>query len=615
MMKQYLLPLLCLAMTGQAMAQSETYTQGFEATFFGVPAGWAAVGNANQWSRQTAGTQPTCSPYSGVGMYRFNTQFGITQTVSTPKIDWSKRGTNNTYFSFYMYRDSQNKNADSLSIFVNTTRSLTGAKWIGGVSRYAYAQYPDSVQEGWKRYSFAIPGSFTGTENYIMLRGNAARGFRIFIDSVEWEGFPTYCAGKPTAGSISSNPKLICTNQGTAQFTLSGMTTGSGITYTWQYADSLKGAWTTINTPNTQWQSGNINRSLYFRCIVTCDKSGESDTTDAYYMFVDVNNEITGPNFTVTPANSTLCAGADPVGIKLTISDGRSMTYSWNPTDGIQTITADSVLASPAATTLYQIVGVDSMGCSTTRQARVTIDPGPNVTIAAGDTNVCEGSAVTLTANGFGFGITYEWSTGETTRTINFTSTGADTVWVKASSNAGCSRTVSQVINTVKKPVADMTYTQYDDSFNFYNASLNSNGGVEWYYGDGNESRKDNPVYNYGKAGGFTVTLVAKNPPCAADTAYFDVQSILTNSTLDLRLSGIHVSPNPTADKVWVESAEPLMGVRYALFSIDGRLVFMGDEHLSPSLFSVDLTGVNPGLYLLWVEADGKQGAYRIQKQ
>jgi hypothetical protein len=613
-MKKYLLSALCLLLSSQVWAQAETFTESFEATFFGVPAGWAGVGNSNQWSRQTNGTQPTCSPYSGTAMYRFNTQFGITQTVSTPKIDWSKRGTNNTYFSFYMYRDSQNTNADSLSIFLNTSRSLTGATWIGGVARYAYAQYPDSVSEGWKRYSFAIPGSFTGTENYIMMRGNAARGFRIFIDSVEWEGYPTYCAGKPTAGSISTNPKLICTNQGSAQFTLSGMSTGSGITYTWQYADSLTGAWTTVNTPNTQWQSGNINRSLYFRCIVSCDKSGESDTSDAYFLFVDVNGEITGPNFTVAPANTTLCAGADPVGIKLTISDGRSMTYSWTPTDGIQEVSADSVLAKPSVTTVYQIVGVDSMGCSTTRQARVTIDPGPNVTITAGDTNVCEGSSVTLTANGFGFGITYEWSTGETTRTINFTSTGSDTVFVTAKSGAGCSRTASQLINTVKKPMADMTYTQFDDSFNFFNASKNSNGGVEWYYGDGNESRQNNPIYNYGKAGGFTVTLVAKNPPCAPDTAYFDVEAMLTNSNIDFSLPGVAVAPNPTQDQVWVELAEPALGVRYALFSIDGRLQFMGDEHHQTERFSVDMSAQKPGLYLLWIEADGRQGAYRVQK-
>lgn len=593
--------------------QSEQYTEGFEEDFFQVPSGWGTIGNANQWSRRTAGGQPDCEPFSGSAMMRFRTAFGqFNQTIYSPRIDWSKRSNYNTYISFYLYRDSQNTNDDSLSVLVNTQPSLDGATWIGGVARYTKTNKPDSVNEGWKKYSFLVPTSFDGNRNYFLLQGHADRGNSIYIDSVEWEGYPTFCEGKPKAGKIKSTPEIICTTQGTAFFELTGASDETGTSLKWEYADSANranGNWTTINTTNTTWQA-NITNNYYFRAIVFCEKSEMSDTTEEYFLFVDVNQEVLGPLITVAPTNTTVCAG-DTVMLTASVSDNRTISYSWEPAESLSSGSGDTVYAAPTNTTTYTITGIDTLGCSQTRQARVNIDNGPNVSIIVGDTNVCEGSTVELRAQVFGFGgAEIQWNTGETSQIIEYVTSGTDTVSVSATSNNGCTNETSQILNTVLKPKSKYTFTQFNDSFNFFDKSENTNGEVEWFFGDGNESRRKNPIYNYGRSGSFEVTLVSKNPPCPNDTVVFDVFSQIQNS-LGGHIKGIEIGPNPSANKLYVFNRSKEKITRWYIINSLGQTVLSGIKE--PTY--VDIENLRAGSYLFILSVENKQGTYRILKQ
>lgn len=593
--------------------QSEQYTEGFEDAFNRVPNGWGTIGNANQWSRRTTGGQPDCDPFSGSAMIRFRTAFGqFSQTIYSPRIDWSKRSNYNTYISFYLYRDSQNTNNDSLSVLINTQPSLDGATWIGGVARYTKTNKPDSVSEGWKKYSFLVPTSFNGNRNYFLLQGHADRGNSIYIDSVEWEGYPTFCEGKPKAGKIKSTPEIICTTQGTAFFELTGASDETGTSIKWEYADSANranGNWTTINTTNTTWQA-NITNNYYFRAIVFCEKSEMSDTTEEYFLFVDVNQEVLGPLITVVPTNSTVCAG-DTVMLTASVSDNRTISYSWEPAESLSSGSGDTVYAAPTNTTTYRITGIDTLGCSQTRQARVNIDNGPNVTIIVGDTNVCEGSTIELRAQAFGFGgAEIEWSTGETSQIIEYVTSGTDTISVSATSSNGCSNETSQILNTVLKPESKYTYTQFNDSFNFFDKSENTNGEVEWFFGDGNESRRKNPIYNYGRSGSFEVTLVSKNPPCPNDTLVFDVFSQIHNS-LGGKIKGIEIGPNPSANKLFIFNRSKENITRWSIINPLGQTVL--SEANEPTFIVTE--GLRPGSYLLILTVENKKGTYRILKQ
>ncbi len=154
----------------------------------------------------------------------------------------------------------------------------------------------------------------------------------------------TFCEGKPKAGKIKSTPEIICTTQGTAFFELTGASDETGTSIKWEYADSANhanGNWTTINTTNTSWQA-NITNNYYFRAIVFCEKSEMSDTTEEYFLFVDVNQEVLGPLITVAPTNTTVCAG-DTVMLTATVSDNRKISYSWEPAESLSSGSGDTV--------------------------------------------------------------------------------------------------------------------------------------------------------------------------------------------------------------------------------------------------------------------------------
>ena len=262
--------ILFFAISGTTFGQAELKTEDLETNAF-PPTGWAGVGNINLWSRRTgAQTNPTCSPNGGSGLMRFAARSafgaGTQQTISSPLMDLTARAGGNSYFSFYIYRDTIFNQADSLTIFINTSRSLTGAKRLGVVARYAKLNLPDIVAEGWQKYSFAIPASYTGATNYILIQGTARssgnNGGNVFLDDFEWQHFPTYCSGTPNSGSITAFPTKICAANGQATFTIAGNTSSYGTSIQWQAATTATGTYNNFGT-GTNPATGNcsyINR-------------------------------------------------------------------------------------------------------------------------------------------------------------------------------------------------------------------------------------------------------------------------------------------------------------------------------------------------------------------
>ena len=272
---------IMLLNVNNAFSQAELKTEDLETNAF-PPTGWAGVGNINLWSRRTgAQTTPTCNAHGGTGLMRFASRnantAGTQQTISSPLMDLSSRGSGNSYFSFYIYRDSGFNQADSLTILINTSRSLTGAKRLGVVARYAKLNLPDIVSEGWQQYSFSIPSSYTGTVNYILITGtarsNGGAGGHVYLDDFEWQHFPTYCTGKPTAGTFTTSPTKICAGAGALTLTLSGNTTGSGISIQWQSATTATGTYGNVGTGTNPFATF-ANATRFYRAIVTCSKSG-----------------------------------------------------------------------------------------------------------------------------------------------------------------------------------------------------------------------------------------------------------------------------------------------------------------------------------------------------
>jgi hypothetical protein len=580
----------CLAISGSDLFGQTTTGEGFESATAFPPTGWQTVGGGfggPTWSRRTtanAGTTPVAKPFGGSGMARFssnNATAGGTQTLGSPVIDLSKRGTANSYISLYMYRDSIYKGDDSVSVWFNTSRSLTGAKRLGGIARYCRKTMPDSVSNGWYKYSFAIPSSFTGTTNYFLIQATArggAQGGHIFIDSVTWDAYPTFCDGTPNSGTLSASTYYICGAAGPSTITLAGNTASTGISIKYQTstdsATFTTNAWTTnVNTANF---GAAIGKYRYIRAIVTCAKSGLVDTSNCIRIWID--NTATAPTITVTPANATLCAGAT-VGVKLVASG--ALTYTWTPTTGLSSNTGDTMYALPSTSTFYTVAGIDDKGCTGQRNVAVQIQNGPTVTLTATDTMVCDGDSVQLTATVAPIGgppptYTYAWSTGSTKNTTFAKANGATSSYqVSVKNAAGCETKVSKTIFGVLKPVNTYKYTVIGGrkvQFDFTGSNAKS---VYWNFSDGNESFQKATTYTFSADGTFKVMLVALNPPCKSDTVYFDVKVTTVPSAINnVVLADLNMRPNPSNDLAYITFNGMESNVAVMVLDAMGRVVY-----------------------------------------
>ena len=108
------------------------------------------------------------------------------------------------------------------------------------------------------------------------------------------------------------------------------------------------------------------------------------------------------PNITAT--NTTvICYNGSAV---LTASGGTS--YTWTP-GGV----GSSITVSPTSNTVYNVVGTNSLGCTNSAAASVTVLTLPSIT--ANTVTICNGNTGTLTASS---GTTYTWSSGSTLNTM-----------------------------------------------------------------------------------------------------------------------------------------------------------------------------------------------------
>lgn len=619
MKKSYLfLSVVILLLTSSQEMKAQTVTgEGFERTAF-PPPGWSTIGNVGfggGWSRRTtanAGTTPTTAPQAGSAMARFtcrNQAAGTTQTLVSPVIDLSSRSNTNSYVSFYMFRDSIYTTDDSLTFWFNSARSLIGATRIQGIKRYAKANYPDSGTQGWYKYSFAIPATFVGSVNYFMLQGTArgaANAGNIFIDSVTWDAYPTFCEGKPDAGTVSANTYYVCGNVGPATVTLSNYTSTTGITLSWQ--TSTDSSTFTTNAWTTAVNNGNFSAAIgtyrYIRAIVTCGRSGEADTSNCIRIWID--NNATPPTVTVSPNGGAICSGSTT---PLKIVANGATSYTWTPTTGLSATTDDTIYALPTVATAYTVSGTDDNGCIGTRNFFVQIQNGPNVTITAIDSIICDGDSVLLTANAGGGGgggggvLTYAWSTGATTRTAWAPANGEKSNYqVSVKNAAGCETIRNQDVYGVLQPKAAYSYKVIKDrTVEFIFEGTNA-ADVYWNFSDGNESFQQTTTYTFSSDNTFKVMLVANNPPCGSDTIYFDVTVALSNATVKrIGLLNIRVAPNPTTDylNVTFNGFEPTLNVQ--IYDLKGSLI-MQQEYFNVTGnkgVKIMLNEIPDGIYIL----------------
>ncbi|MEI8278994.1 MAG: PKD-like domain-containing protein [Bacteroidota bacterium] len=310
------------------------------------PTGWTILGTASYWLNVTSGTFPTCSPHSGTHMAEFNS-FSIASgnaSYVTPSFSLSAVAANTPTVTGWFYRETLNytTSGDSISVYINTSSSLTGATYLGRVARAAGMNMPNTVATtGWYQYTFNVPAAYTASApaiNYVIFKGVSAWGDNCFLDDVTWDSYPPPCSGAPIAGTISpAGPLNMCSPISTT-FSLQGNTLATGITYQWQQSTNGGVSYTAIPGATSGIYTFAPGGNIMINCVVTCTSSGQSATTPA----VTIN--MNGPTYATLPFVESfenwqsICGNTESPGV------------SWrnNPTTGNQSWRRDDQGVSTA---------------------------------------------------------------------------------------------------------------------------------------------------------------------------------------------------------------------------------------------------------------------------
>ena len=135
--------------------------------------------------------------------------------------------------------------------------------------------------------------------------------------------------------------------------------------------------------------------------------------------------------------DKNICTGTSTI-LKASGAD----SYVWNNTgeEGY------SIVVSPESQTTYSVTGTTD-GCSATASHTINVKDHPNVQII-GNTAVCEGESVTLTATGAD---SYEWAHGGSDAEVTVKPEAETTYMVTGSIN-GCSATATHTVSIKSKP-------------------------------------------------------------------------------------------------------------------------------------------------------------------
>ncbi len=290
----------------------------------------------------------------------------------------------------------------------------------------------------------------------------------------------------PTATIAPASATLTCAS------TSATLTASGGGTYLWGAGGNTNAI--TVTTPNT------------YTVTVTSGTNGCTATASAV-----VNQNITPPVATVTPANATL--NCTTISAVLTASGGGSYAWSNGGSNATKTVSAPNT---------YTVTVTDGVnGCTATASAVVSQNVTPpvaSVTPASAVLN-CTTTSATLTASGGG---TYAWSNSANTAAITVTTPNTYTVTVTNSAN-GCTASASATVTqTAVPPVASINPSTFLLSCTATSTVLTATGGgtYQWSTGVGTNTITVTTPNTY------TVTVTDGTSGCTATASAIVSQNI-----------------------------------------------------------------------------------------
>lgn len=239
----------------------------------------------------------------------------------------------------------------------------------------------------------------------------------------------------PVTIEESPGPVAMADNTGPAcpgeQIKLIGSTsdTSSNAQYHWTGPDGFA---SNEQTPTLTPSAGN------YVLEVTIDGcTSEPDTTMVSILPL--------PEITLLP-DDTLAACA---GDTIEVMAAGAASYSWESADHHPLDTGSTLIYVLDSNEVLTVIGTNASGCVDSTLLTLEVLPGPVVT-TSNDTTICVGDSAIIEAGG---GVSYRWSTGDTTATIEVAPVSSNSYSVTATDSNGCSST-AEITVTVSDDLA-----------------------------------------------------------------------------------------------------------------------------------------------------------------
>ena len=179
-----------------------------------------------------------------------------------------------------------------------------------------------------------------------------------------------------------------------------------------------------------------------------------------------------------------------------------------------------------------------------------------------------------------------------------------DSAFVEVTKGACEASSESIFLSVVPTPTATFSYTNVGSDYTFKPDNSNYQA-YFWEFGDGFTSVLQEPQHNYKSSSNKTVNVeleVTDNNDCKAKaTDKLDIPDF--SSVEELAKLGLKMYPSPVQDKLFIEwSNEVKSQTRVTIYTVDGQNVAMFTNNLSA--FSVDLTNIVAGLYVIEIQSD-----------
>ena len=255
--------------------------------------------------------------------------------------------------------------------------------------------------------------------------------------------------------------------------------------------------------------------------------------TDIDSVYITVN-----PTPTVDAGNdATICTGGSA-----TLTATGTGSFEWSTTETTQSITV-----SPTVNTTYTVTLTDANNCIAIDD--VVVNVGSSIIASAGnDTTICDGTSVTLTANG---GTTYSWSTGETTQSITVNPSVHTNYSVTVTDGTTCSGIDDVNVDVNPLPNIDAGINQTVCSGD--NVDLTATGGNSYFWSNGSSTQSIS--FSPSASQYYYVTGTDVNSCSADDSVLVNVNSVpIVNLGNDISVcqgSVVNLSVSNTGTYLW----------------------------------------------------------------